>query len=193
VSASDVLRFLRAWAGAPLEVGALLPSGGALSELITSEIGPHTGPVIELGPGTGVFTRALLARGVVPSDLRLIEALPGFAHTLQLRFPGVSVLCTDARKLLRLQPDASRLAGAVVSGLPLLNMSPRSVMAILAGSFAHLRPGGSFYQFTYGWTCPVRRSILDRLGLEAVRIGRTLRNFPPATVYRLSRRSPERA
>ena len=193
MSGSDIFAFARAWLRAPKQVGAVLPSGGALAELITSEIGPDTGPVVELGPGTGVFTQALLARGVKRSDLTLIEAHPDFARLLQLRFPGVGVLCTDARRLGRAQLAEVRPAGAVVSGLPLLNMSPRTVMGILAGSFARLRPGGSFYQFTYGPTCPVRRPILDRLGLQAARIGRTFRNFPPATVYRLSRRPPARA
>jgi phospholipid N-methyltransferase len=183
--------FVRAWARAPLQVGAVLPSGKALSELITREIGPDTGRVIELGPGTGVFTQALLARGVRHSDLILVEAHPDFARLLRLRFPEVSVLCTDASRLARNGLDRELLAGAVVSGLPLLNMSPRSVMTILASSFTCLQPNGRFYQFTYGPTCPVRRPILDRLGLDAVRIGRTFRNFPPAAVYRLSRRSPE--
>jgi phospholipid N-methyltransferase len=184
------VRFVRAWARAPKLVGAVLPSGDALARLITSEIGPDTGPVIELGPGTGVFTRALLARGVRPSDLTLVEAHPEFARDLERAFPNLHVLCTDARRLARARIAGGRPAGAVVSGLPLLNMSPRTVMGILVGAFAHLRPGGCFYQFTYGPVCPVRRPILDRLGLRADRIGRTLRNFPPATVYRLSRRQP---
>src|SRR5512145_2917138 len=118
MSASDIVKFARAWIRAPLQIGAVLPSGGALSRLITSEIGPDTGPVIELGPGTGVFTSALLARGVQPSDLTLIEADPDFVRLLQLRFPGIRVLCADASRLAEAQL-ASRPAGAVVSGLPL--------------------------------------------------------------------------
>jgi phosphatidylethanolamine/phosphatidyl-N-methylethanolamine N-methyltransferase len=191
MSAPGFLTFVRAWVRAPLEVGAVLPSGKALSRLITREIGPDTGRVIELGPGTGVFTRALLARGVRGSDLTLVEANPDFARLLRLQFPEVSVVCTDARALARSGLNREPLAGAVVSGLPLLNMSTRCVMSILAGSFACLRHGGRFYQFTYGLTCPVRRPLLDRLGLDAVRLGRTFRNFPPAAVYVLSRRSPE--
>jgi phospholipid N-methyltransferase len=181
---------LRAWIGAPRLVGAVLPSGGALAELITSEIGPDTGPVIELGPGTGVFTEALLVRGVRRSDLTLIESHPDFARYLQLRFPGVRVVCADARRLPRPQLSEGQLVGAVVSGLPLLNMRPRSVMAILAKSFAQMQPCGSFYQFTYGPKRPVPRPILDRLGLDAARVGWTFRNFPPATVYRFSRGPP---
>jgi phospholipid N-methyltransferase len=189
MSPSDIVKFARAWVRAPLQIGAVLPSGGALSRLITSEIGPDTGPIIELGPGTGVFTSALLARGVQPSDLTLIEADPDFVRLLQLRFPGVRVLCADASRLTEVQLDMSRPAGAVVSGLPLLAMTPDVVIGIMMASFAHLRPEGSFYQFTYGPRCPVPRPILDRLGLGAVRIGWTFRNFPPAAVYRLFRRS----
>jgi len=60
----------------------------------------------------------------------------------------------------------------------------------MAGAFAYMRPGGAVYQFTYGPRCPVSRPILDRLGLKAVRIGGTVRNLPPASVYRISRRKP---
>jgi phospholipid N-methyltransferase len=75
----------------------------------------------------------------------------------------------------------------VVSGLPLLSMPAKMVSAILAGSFAHLRDDGCFYQFTYGPRCPVPGKVLDELGLQAMHIGRTLRNIPPAAVYRIAR------
>jgi phospholipid N-methyltransferase len=65
------------------------------------------------------------------------------------------------------------------------------VQAILTGAFFYLRPGGAFYQITYGPHCPVADVILDRLGLQATRIGQTFRNLPPASVYRISRR-PQR-
>ena len=55
-----------------------------------------------------------------------------------------------------------------------------------------MRPGGAFYQFTYGPRCPVPRPILDRLGLKATRIGGTVRNIPPAGVYRISRSTAAR-
>ncbi|WP_307276488.1 class I SAM-dependent methyltransferase [Labrys wisconsinensis] len=184
----DSLHFLRAWAAAPGRVGAVAPSGRALAALITSEIGAGTGPVIELGPGTGVFTRALLARGVREEDLTLIEFGADFAELLQSRFAGARVLRLDASRLAehRLFPDAP--VGAVVSGLPLLTMPPRRVMAIMAGSFGYLRPGGAFYQFTYGPRCPIPRAILGRLGLRATLIGRAFRNIPPAAVYRITAR-----
>jgi phospholipid N-methyltransferase len=184
--------FFRSWLSNPIRVGAIAPSSEALAEIITSEITPASAPIIELGPGTGVFTRKLLQKGIPPQGLILIEYGSEFVSVLQLRFPGVRVLWMDASKLVPARFAEEGSIGAVVSGLPLLNMSPRKVVAILSGAFHYLRPNGAFYQFTYGPRFPVPRPLLDRLGLRAVRIGRTLHNLPPATVYRVTRRPPLR-
>jgi phosphatidylethanolamine/phosphatidyl-N-methylethanolamine N-methyltransferase len=188
----DVLPFLRAWTENPQTVGAIAPSSAALADLITREIAPDTGQVLELGAGTGVFTEALLARGLRQTDLTLVEYGSDFTRMLQYRFPHARVLWMDASQLGAHDLFKDRPAGAVVSGLPLLNMSTRKLVAILSGSFRQLRPGGAFYQFTYGVTCPVPRPILDRLGLKAACVGRVLLNVPPATVYRITRRRPSR-
>lgn len=187
---SDRLRFARSWLADPLRVAAIAPSGASLARLITREIGPAQAPVLELGPGTGVFTRALLDRGMEQADLTLIEYGPDFAALLRTRFPQARVVEADAARLAGLDLFHDRRAGVVVSGLGLLSMRPRAVLAILSGAFACLRPAGAFYQFTYGPRCPVPRPILDRLGLKAVRIGGTLANLPPASVYRITRRGP---
>ncbi|WP_025138616.1 class I SAM-dependent methyltransferase [Achromobacter sp. DH1f] len=188
---SDYLHFFAAWLGNPLKVAAIAPSGAALAELITRDVRPGSGPVLELGPGTGAFTRALLARGVDEASLVLVEPDARFAQLLQRRYPRASIHQIDAARLGR-AGLAAGAAEAVVSGLPLLAMPPRQVMAILASAFGQLAPQGCFYQFTYGVRCPVPRVILDRLGLKATRMGRTLFNLPPATVYRFSRRPPAR-
>jgi phospholipid N-methyltransferase len=186
----DVLSFFYAWASDPNGVGAVAPSGPALARLIASEITAASGPVIELGPGTGAFTRAIIARGVREEELTLVEYRSDFVRLLQRRFPKARVFGIDATRLRQQDLFENAPAGAVVSGLPLLNMSPRNVVAILTGAFIHMRPGGNFYQFTYGPRCPVPRSFLDRLGLKATCLGHTLTNFPPAAVYRISRRKP---
>jgi phosphatidylethanolamine/phosphatidyl-N-methylethanolamine N-methyltransferase len=186
----DFLSFFLAWASAPRRVGAISPSGNALAELITSEIDPASGPVIELGPGTGVFTYKLLKRGVRQQDLTLIEYGSDFTRLLELRFPGARVLWMDAGRLANSDLFEGAPVGAVISGLPLLNMSTRKVINILGGAFSYLKPGGAFYQFTYGLSCPVPRPVLDRLGLKATLLNRALTNVPPAAVYRLTRRAP---
>ncbi|MDT3375778.1 methyltransferase domain-containing protein [Labrys neptuniae] len=184
----DVLPFLRALNSDPLSVGAIAPSGPALAELITREITSSSGPVVELGPGTGVFTRALLARGIREDELTLLERGTEFVELLRVRFPLARVLQEDAASLGALELFGGPMAGAVISGLPLLNLPRDKVRAILAGAFEILRPGGAFYQFTYGARCPVPGPMLEELGLRAVRIGRAFANLPPATVYRIGRR-----
>lgn len=184
---TDVISFLRAWLSGPLRVGAVAPSSLALADLITAEITPASAPVIELGPGTGVFTRALIARGVPQEKLALVENASEFARMLAFRFPAARVLWMDAAQLEEVDPFHGQRAGAVVSGLPLWWIPPEKVTAILEAAFHHLRPDGALYQFTYVPRCPVARGILERLSLEATRAGRTLANVPPASVYRIRR------
>lgn len=188
MSRTDIIPFFRAWIANPLQVAAVTPSGQALADLMTSEIKPDTGPVLELGPGTGAFTRALLARGVHEHDLTLVEYGSDFVRVLGQRFPEARVLWMDAARLAQARILSGAPYGAVVSGLPLLSMSPKKIIAILSGAFGYLRSGGSFYQFTYGPRCPIPLRVLDRAGLKAICIGRTLMNVPPAAVYRISRR-----
>ena len=187
----DSLSFLRAWLRAPRSIGALTPSGPALTRLMTSHVNHIDGPVIELGPGTGVFTRALLARGLPTHRLALVEADPVFARALTQRYPDARVLSMDAAQLGHTLPlFGEERASAVISGLPLLSMPARQVLAIVQGVFdRQLRRDGVFYQFTYGPRCPLSRQLLERLDLEATRVGNALFNLPPATVYRIGRRA----
>jgi phosphatidylethanolamine/phosphatidyl-N-methylethanolamine N-methyltransferase len=186
---TDLGRFLRAWANDPLGVAAIAPSSATLAHLITAEIRPDMAPIIELGPGTGVFTRALIAKGVSESDLVLIESEAEFAGVLAQRFPGATIFGMDAARMRRhRQLFDERPAGATISGLPILNMKRRQQMMILSGCFDLMRPEGAFYQFTYGPVCPVSRPVLDRLGLRARRVAGTLRNLPPASVYKFTRK-----
>jgi phospholipid N-methyltransferase len=186
---SDLAAFLRAWARDPLSIAAVAPSSPALAKLITAEITPDMAPVIELGPGTGVFTKALLGRGLRQSDLILIEYEADFVDMLAIRFPEAKVLRGDAARVKKHRSllDGA-LAGATVSGLPVVAMTARQQMMIMGGCFELMRPGGRFFQFTYSPICPIRRPVLDRLGLKARRLSSTLRNLPPAAVYELSRR-----
>lgn len=186
----ETLTFLRALTSDPSLVGAIAPSGAALARLITSEIRRDSGHIVEYGAGTGVFTQALLAQGVREGDLTLVEYRPDFAQLLKERFPQARVLRMDAGSVHKQNLFHNAPVGAVVSGLPLLNMSPRKIVSILNGSFRYMRCYGAFYQFTYGPRCPVPAAILDRLGLRATCLGRALVNIPPAAVYRITKREP---
>lgn len=186
-TSQHLLLFFRALATAPRAVGAIAPSGRQLAELITSELDSDSGPVLELGPGTGALTRSILKRGVREHDLTLIEYGSDFMRVLQRRFPAARVLWMDAAWIDRDGLFRDRPFGAVVSGLPLLNLSSEKVDAILTGVFNSLKPGGAMYQFTYGVRCPIDYQKLEQLGLQASCMGRVLMNIPPASVYRITR------
>ena len=180
--------FFRLWLKDPMRISAIAPSSASLAAAMTASIAPTSAPVIELGPGTGVFTRALLARGIPEHRIALVELGDEFADALHALFPLATLVRQDAARLGSQQFFGGELAGAVVSGLPLLAMTPRQVRRVLEEAFSRLRPGGAFIQFTYGFRCPVPLRLLVRLGLKATRVSVALRNLPPATVYRIERR-----
>lgn len=186
--AHEYRNFFQAWRKNPKAVGAVVPSGAALARAITRHIQPGAGPVLELGVGTGVFTRAMLARGVAQQDLILVERDLAMAEELRRQFPHAHIMTADACRLGRMHAqqvvEIPQLA-AVVCGLPLLNMSSTQQLRIARSVFAALRPGQSLYLFTYGLRCPVRSGVRLRMGLQAERTDTVLANVPPAHVWRL--------
>lgn len=165
----------------------MLPSGTSLARLMTQAIDQDTGSVLELGPGTGVFTEALLKRGLVPEQLTLVELDERFANLLSRRFPGARIVQGNAARLSAAGVGKGVAYSAVISGLPLLSMPTRTIFRIVEGVARRLGPSGNLYQFTYGARCPVAHAILERLGLEASLLGTVMWNLPPASVYRISR------
>lgn len=184
----DRVRFFTAWLGNPRSVAAIAPSSKALAQLITRDIDARTGPVLELGPGTGVFTQSLLDQGVAERDLTLVEYDDGFARLLKKRFPQANILRIDAAELADNHRSPSDLFGAAICGLGLLNMRPAKVEAILRAAFMRMHRGAPLYLFTYGRNCPVPDEVLQRLDLDAFHVATIWRNMPPASVYRIASR-----
>ena len=171
----------------PKEVGAILPSSTIAAQMMTREIDPSHAPVLELGPGTGSFTRAILARGVKPQDLTMVETNQEFCTLLQREFVGTHVHCMNAADIAKRDLFEGRKVGAVVSGVPFLLLKPEEATSILRAVFEVMRPDAALYQVTYGFSVPFPRTALRALGLVATHAGRTFRNAPPASVYRLTR------
>ncbi|MEV4350121.1 methyltransferase domain-containing protein [Actinoplanes sp. NPDC049596] len=174
----------------PWEVGAVAPSGAALSELAVAPI-PSTGDpvVVELGPGTGPFTEAIQRRLDGRGRHLAIEINPRLAEQLAARHPNVEVITADAGALPGLLAERG-LAGAdvIVSGLPWAAFAPDRQRDILAAAVQALAPGGAFTTFAYvhlRWAAPARRlrGALDSW-FDEVLLGRTVwANLPPALVY----------
>ncbi|WP_422374497.1 class I SAM-dependent methyltransferase [Roseibium sp.] len=186
-SFSRALTFGREWVRAPLRVGAVSPSGPALAKAITKGISATSSPVIELGPGTGVFTAALRERGVSDDKIALIEASAPFANTLATRFPNIKVLNADASRIHHVSPFGKTGTGTIVCGLPLLSMPSAKVYRIVRGSFATLRTDGTIRLFSYTPICPVPTGILDHLGVAVHRESFVAANLPPAFVFTLAK------
>ena len=90
--------WLQAYLRHPLQLGAIFPSSSTLSSLMVRHIKADThGRILELGPGTGSFTRALLRRGVPEEKLVLLEQSPDFTTLLRNSFPQATVICGDAK------------------------------------------------------------------------------------------------
>jgi phosphatidylethanolamine/phosphatidyl-N-methylethanolamine N-methyltransferase len=147
---SDQLRFLRGLVQSPRGVGAIAPSSPALARAIAAQIDPlREGPVLELGPGTGVVTEAILARGILPERLVAIEYDADFARLLTSRFPAAKIIRGDAFALDdTLRHAADRPFSAIVSGIPLLNQPMERRAALIAGALQKLAPGAPFVQFS---------------------------------------------
>ena len=184
----DTPLFLFQWLKDPFAIGALAPSSQELAKLITSEIDENSGKVIELGGGTGKFTEWILKRGVTPQNLTVYEQNDHFHNILESRFPHVNISKSNAAALHLEEEVQDGSISAVVSGLPLLGMSKCNKIRILERSFKKLKPGGSFYQFTYSFRSPVSKVILDHLNLNAEFVGSAVKNVPPAKVFRFSKK-----
>ena len=139
------------------------------------------GTIIELGPGTGVITDALLQRGIAEERLILIEFDPDFCTLLRRRFPKALVVQGDAYALQKaVDPLLFGTVAAIVSGLPLFTKPESIRLRLLRDAFNALQKGAPFIQFTYAVISPIP---LRARGFIAERSSRVWRNMPPARVW----------
>jgi phosphatidylethanolamine/phosphatidyl-N-methylethanolamine N-methyltransferase len=178
----DEFRFFRTWMEKPLSMGAVTPSGKALARTMADYVDPNSnGPIIELGPGTGPVTEALVARGIDPARLVLVEFDPTFCRLLRKRYPQATIVQGDAYRLRALLKSVLRNpAAAVVSGLPLFTKPLKMRLRLLQEAFGLMAAGAPFVQFTYAAYSPIPRR-LERVNSEASE--RIWTNIPPARVW----------
>jgi phosphatidylethanolamine/phosphatidyl-N-methylethanolamine N-methyltransferase len=162
----------------PRAIGAVSPASAALAEAMAAQVDYSLpGRVLELGPGTGAVTKALIRRGMGPEGVVAIEADATFARLLRARFPRLEVVegdATDARRLERLGPF-----NAIISSLPLLNFPNHERVALVRGLLRLLPPGAPFVQYSYGVKPPLPRSADLKVTLAA----KVWRNLPPARIW----------
>jgi phosphatidylethanolamine/phosphatidyl-N-methylethanolamine N-methyltransferase len=178
---TDNLRFLRALIARPKNIGAVAPSSRALGRAIARQLDPsRSGPVLELGPGTGVITAEILNHGIAPERLTLIEYDSEFAQAIAARFHGVHVIQGDAFDLGRtLGARHTELFAGIVSGIPLLNFPTARRRAYVEALAERLLPGAPLIQFSYGMHAPV----VPPAGHSVICAARVWANIPPARVW----------
>ncbi|UZE49496.1 class I SAM-dependent methyltransferase [Rhodopseudomonas sp. P2A-2r] len=178
----DEVRFLRSWIEKPLRMGAVMPSGKVLARTMAQYVDvDSTGPVIELGPGTGAITTALLAHGIDQKRLVLVEFNPAFCALLRERYPQATVVQGDAYALRdTLWNVLKEPAAAVVSGLPLVTKPMLTRLKLIRDAFVALAPGAPFVQFTYSVAPPIPKTLP---GVSTEASERIWMNLPPARVW----------
>ncbi len=180
--ASDGIFFLRTFLANPLRVAALLPSGKRLAAMVAAQIDPRPGgAVLELGPGTGAVTRAILESGIAPGEIAAIESDADFAAALRRDFGRIRIIEGDAfafPSLLARAGVATPLR-TIVSGIPVLSRSLGVRRKLLDDAMAALRPQGPFVQFSYGTEPPIPAGE----GVDVRRAAIVWHNVPPMHVW----------
>jgi phosphatidylethanolamine/phosphatidyl-N-methylethanolamine N-methyltransferase len=180
-TAAEHLRFLRGLLLRPKNVGAIAPSSPALAKTIAGQVDlARSGPVLELGPGTGVVTQALIERGISEERLIAIEYDPEFASLVAKRFSRARILQGDAFQFAELlDSTVDEPYAAIVSGLPLLNFPMETRRRLIEAALERLQPGAPYIQFSYG-----TRPSIPSTDCYAVRRAATIwMNLPPARVW----------
>ena len=178
----DEMQFIRSWIEKPLSTGAVMPSSRVLARAMARYVDPDSdGPVIELGPGTGPVTQALVRHGVDPARLILVEFNPDFCRLLRTRYPAATVVQGDAYRLRRLlETIVDQPAAAIVSGLPLVTKPLRTRLRLISDAMTLLATGAPFVQFTYAMLPPIPKELS---GVRAEASELIWMNLPPARVW----------
>ena len=178
----EEIRFFRNWIDQPWAVGAVLPTSASTARKMASLINENSGnPVLELGPGTGVITQAILDKGIHPHNLLSVEYSQGFLPNLRSTFPEVCFYHGDAFNLNTVLPDlGGRKFDAILSGLPLLNFPVESRVQLLEDLLDRLSPGRPVVQFSYSPKSPIPPNF-STYTVEP--LDWMMRNVPPARLW----------
>ena len=179
---NDEIRFFKGLMDKPRSVGAIMPTSSITAKRMASVINPHSPlPVLELGPGTGVITKAIIARGVPAEKIFSIEFSSDFYHHLVDSFPGVNFINGDAFDLdTTLDGFDNLMFDTVISGIPLLNFPMHARVRLLESLLDRLPPGRPVVQFSYGAMSPIIAQP-DRYHVQHFDF--IIRNIPPAQIW----------
>ncbi|KAF5882631.1 phospholipid N-methyltransferase PmtA [Rhizobium sp. PEPV16] len=178
----DEIRFFRGMMQGPKTVGSIVPTSSITAKRMASVVDLNSGlPVLELGPGTGAITKAILGRGVRPESLVAIEYSTDFHEHLKRSYPGVHFINGDAFDLQKTLGDFSdQMFDSVVSGIPLLNFPMAMRISLLESLLDRMPAGRPMVQISYGAISPIAANP-DRYHIQHFDF--VMRNIPPAQLW----------
>lgn len=178
----EELRFFKGWIDKPRAVGSIVPTSGVTARRMASVVDPSSGlPVLELGPGTGVITKAILQAGIKPENLWSIEYSEDFVRHLRRDYPGVNIIQGDAFDLdATLGAARDTVFDSVISGVPLLNFPVPKRVAYIEDLLDRIPVGRPIVQITYGPVSPVPPG---RGNYTVEHFDFILRNIPPSRLW----------
>lgn len=178
----EEIRFFKGWIDGPKAVGAILPTSSITARRMASVIDIQSGlPVLELGPGTGVITKAILAHGVKPSDLYSVEYSQDFVEHLNKTFPDVNILHGDVFDLeSALGEKKDQQFDSIISAVPMLNFPMESRIKLMEELLARIPRGRPLMQITYGPRPPVPAG---KGNYTVQHYDFVVRNVPPAQLW----------
>lgn len=178
----EEIRFFKGWMDGPKSVGAILPTSGVTARRMASVITPQSGlPVLELGPGTGIITKAILQKGIAPENLVSVEYSTPFYQHLTKTFPRVNFINGDAFDLDKtLGNFRDQQFDCVISAIPLLSFPMQKRIDLLEDLLNRMPPGRPMMQITYGAISPIVARP-DRYQIKHYDF--VVRNIPPAQLW----------
>lgn len=178
----DEIRFIKGMMSTPKTVGAIMPTSARMAARMASIIDAGSGlPVLELGPGTGVITKAILEKGVKPENLVSVEYSSEFVRHLRGKYPGVNFINGDAFSLAEtLENYRGQKFDCVISGIPLLNFPMHQRVKLVEDLLKLIPVGRPIVQFSYGPVSPV---VARPDSYTIKHFDFIMRNIPPAQIW----------
>ena len=167
----------------PRRIGAIAPSGKHLSEKMMAPIDFASAKVIvEYGPGTGSFTRELVARRRADTALILMEQNEAFCEQLRASYgnlPNLFIIHGSAGNVgQHLEACGVHSADYIVSGLPFTSLPAAVSDHILNATKLALGQDGKFITFQYSL---VKKKFFEQY-FQIIDCRKVIKNLPPAYV-----------
>ncbi len=168
-------KFIKQFILHPRRTGAIVPSSPELAKAMLAPVDFEKAKhIVELGPGTGAFTRLILAKMKPDAQLTILELNKDFCEELKhIQDPRLKVIHGNALELSMHVKNADY----IISGLPLNNFSKKEHLSILKEIRKVVKQ--AYVQFHYA---PLRENYLKK-NFPRVSKKLVVKNIPPAIVY----------